>query len=150
MPDPTSVTITYCTQCRWLFRAAWLAQELLTAFEQELAGVTLAPDSGGVFEVRIGDERIFSRQRAGHFAEAAELKRLVRDRVAPGRNLGHSGPALWHRRSIATWCIISCRSRLSCESGRGGGQARSLRCTEVRSRRDRDFQRSSPAGHAGR
>jgi selenoprotein W-related protein len=90
MPGPTTITITYCTQCRWLLRAAWLAQQPLTAFEQELAGVTLAPDSGGVFEVRIGDELIFSRQQAGRFAEAAALKRLVRDRVAPGRNLGRS------------------------------------------------------------
>ncbi len=73
-----------------MLRAAWLAQELLTTFEQELAGVTLAPGSGGVFEVRVGEELIFSRQQAGRFAEAAELKRLVRDRVAPGRDLGHS------------------------------------------------------------
>lgn len=52
--------------------------------------MTLAPGSGGVFDVRVGDELIFSRQQAGRFAEAAELKRLVRDRVAPGRDLGHS------------------------------------------------------------
>ena len=87
---PATVTITYCTQCRWLLRAAWLAQELLATFELELGGVTLVPGSGGVFEVRVGDELIFSRQQAGRFAEAAELKRLVRDRVAPGRALGHS------------------------------------------------------------
>lgn len=34
-PKPR-VSITYCTQCRWLLRAAWLAQELLTTFEDEL------------------------------------------------------------------------------------------------------------------
>jgi selenoprotein W-related protein len=89
MPASATVTIVYCTQCRWLLRAAWMAQELLTTFEQELAGVTLAPGSGGVFEVRVGEELIFSRQQAGRFAEAAELKRLVRDRIAPGRDLGH-------------------------------------------------------------
>ncbi len=33
------VEITYCTQCRWLLRAAWTAQELLTTFESELGGV---------------------------------------------------------------------------------------------------------------
>jgi selenoprotein W-related protein len=84
------VTITYCTQCRWLLRAAWLAQELLTTFEAEIAGVTLAPGSGGIFEVRVGTEVVWSRKEAGRFPEAAELKRLVRDRVAPGRDLGHS------------------------------------------------------------
>jgi selenoprotein W-related protein len=90
MPIPATVTITYCTQCRWLLRAAWLAQELLTTFEQELAGVTLVPGNGGVFEVRVGDELVWSRRDAGRFPEAAELKRMVRDHVAPGRDLGHS------------------------------------------------------------
>ena len=91
MPTPATVTITYCTQCRWLLRAAWLAQELLTTFEQQLGGVTLVPGNGGVFEVRVGDEVVWSRKDAGRFPEAAELKRQVRDRVAPGRDLGHSG-----------------------------------------------------------
>ena len=90
MPREAAVTITYCTQCRWLLRAAWLAQELLGTFEAELAGVTLAPGSGGVFEVRVGDAVVWSRVEAGRFPEAAELKRLVRDRVAPGKPLGHS------------------------------------------------------------
>jgi len=89
VPGTATVTITYCTQCRWLLRAAWLAQELLGTFEAELAGVTLEPGRGGVFEVRVGDEVVWSRQEAGRFPEAAELKRLVRDRVAPGRDLGH-------------------------------------------------------------
>jgi selenoprotein W-related protein len=43
------IEITYCTQCRWLLRAAWLAQELLTTFEQDLDGVTLKPGSSGIF-----------------------------------------------------------------------------------------------------
>ena len=83
------VEIRYCTQCRWLLRAAWMAQELLSTFEAELGGVTLVPGTGGVFEVRVGDELVFSRQAEGRFPESAELKRLVRDRVAPGRDLGH-------------------------------------------------------------
>lgn len=90
MTGRSAVSITYCTQCRWLLRAAWLAQELLTTFEADLAGVTLVPGTGGVFEVRVGEELVFSRQAAARFPEAAEIKRLVRDRVAPGRPLGHS------------------------------------------------------------
>jgi selenoprotein W-related protein len=84
------VRIEYCRQCRWGLRAAWLAQELLATFEEELGGVTLVPGRGGVFEVRLGDEPIFSRVAEGRFPEAAELKRRIRDRVAPGRSLGHS------------------------------------------------------------
>lgn len=84
------IEIRYCTQCRWLLRSAWFAQELLTTFESELGEVALQPGTGGVFEVRIDDELIWSRKDAGRFPELKELKRLVRDRVAPERDLGHS------------------------------------------------------------
>lgn len=84
------VEIEYCTQCRWLLRAAWIAQELLTTFEKELAGVTLVPGAGGIFEVRLDGETIFSRKAQGRFPESRELKQLIRDRIAPGRDLGHS------------------------------------------------------------
>lgn len=86
----SQVEIEYCTQCRWLLRAAWLAQELLTTFETELKAVTLAPGTGGIFEVRLDGETIFSRKRQERFPEAKELKQLIRDRIAPGRDLGHS------------------------------------------------------------
>jgi selenoprotein W-related protein len=88
-PKPR-VSITYCTQCRWLLRAAWLAQELLTTFEAELGEVALCPGAGGIFEIRVGEELIWSRQREGRFPEAKEVKQRVRDRVALERNLGHS------------------------------------------------------------
>ena len=45
------IAIRYCTQCRWLLRAAWLAQELLSTFGTELGEVALAPGTGGVFEI---------------------------------------------------------------------------------------------------
>ena len=82
--------IEYCTQCRWLLRAAWLAQELLTTFESDLGRVSLVPGSGGIFEVRLNGEIIFSRKMAGRYPEAKEIKQLVRDRNALGKSLGHS------------------------------------------------------------
>jgi selenoprotein W-related protein len=84
------VEIRYCTQCRWMLRSAWMAQELLTTFEQELESVALAPGSGGVFEVKVNGERIWSRKEMGRFPDIKELKQLVRDRVAPDKDLGHS------------------------------------------------------------
>ncbi|WP_161887705.1 SelT/SelW/SelH family protein [Pontibacter russatus] len=84
------VEINYCTQCRWLMRAAWMAQELLTTFEAEIGEVALLPGTGGVFEVRLNGELIYSRKEAGRFPESKELKQLVRDRIAPDRPLGHS------------------------------------------------------------
>jgi selenoprotein W-related protein len=84
------VEIEYCRQCRWMLRAAWMAQELLTTFEDELGGVTLVPGTGGVFEVRVGAATAWSRKGEGRFPDAAELKQRVRDLVAPDRSLGHS------------------------------------------------------------
>lgn len=84
------VEITYCTQCRWLPRAAWMAQELLTTFEGELAEVALKPGRGGVFDVSLDGSLLFSRAETGRFPELKEIKQLVRDRVAPRRSLGHS------------------------------------------------------------
>jgi selenoprotein W-related protein len=85
------VTIEYCPKCRWLLRAAWLAQELLTTFSDELGEVALQPARvSGVFVVRADGVVVFSRADAGRFPEAKELKQLVRDRIAPGKDLGHS------------------------------------------------------------
>jgi selenoprotein W-related protein len=84
------VEIEYCTRCRFLPRASWIAQELLTTFVDELGEVALVPGEGGVFQVRVGAETVWCRKRDDGFPELAELKRRVRDRVAPGKSLGHS------------------------------------------------------------
>jgi selenoprotein W-related protein len=67
-----------------------MAQELLTTFEAEIGGVTLVPGVGGVFNVRIDGAPIWSRAEQERFPEIKELKRLVRDRVAPDKPLGHA------------------------------------------------------------
>ena len=63
------VVIEYCPQCRWLLRAAWTLQELLTTFPEELQEVALRPGSAGVFRISLN---------------------AIRDRLAPQRGLGHS------------------------------------------------------------
>ncbi len=83
------VEIVYCTQCRWLLRAAWMAQELLTTFEKELGEVALVPGSGGVFEIRVNESCLWSRIEEGRFPDIKELKQRVRDHVDPDRDLGH-------------------------------------------------------------
>jgi len=84
------VEIEYCRQCRWMLRAAWMAQELLVTFEEELGAVALRPGTGGVFQVSVDGEVVWSRKAEGRFPEMKELKQRVRDKVAPERDLGHS------------------------------------------------------------
>jgi len=84
------VEIHYCTQCRWLTRAAWMAQELLLTFDEEITELALRPGTGGVFEVVANGKLIWSRKAEGGFPEITELKQRVRDVIAPERDLGHS------------------------------------------------------------
>ncbi len=84
------IEIHYCTQCRWLMRAAWVAQELLTTFDQEIGELALVPRTGGLFEVRVNGDLVWSRKHRGRFPEVKELKQLIRDRIAPEKDLGHS------------------------------------------------------------
>ena len=85
------VKIKYCTGCRWLLRAAWSAQELLTTFEKDLDSVALSPsDTSGIFRVTVGDAVIWDRKDEGRFPEMKELKQALRDHIAPERDLGHS------------------------------------------------------------
>lgn len=90
MSDKPRLSILYCRQCRWLLRASWMAQEMLTTFSEELGEVALIPGTGGIFEIRLGDELLWSRKDKGRFPEMREIKQMVRDRVDPERDLGHS------------------------------------------------------------
>ena len=84
------VVISYCTQCQWLLRAAWLAQELLSSFADDLERVALLPGTGGVFRITCNGQQIWERKADGGFPEARELKQRLRDLIDPTRDLGHN------------------------------------------------------------
>ena len=86
----SKVKIVYCTQCGWLTRSAWIAQELLNTFNEEIEELILAPSTGGVFEIYADDKRIWSRKEQNGFPEIKALKQLIRDEIAPDKKLGHS------------------------------------------------------------
>lgn len=114
------VAITYCTQCRWMLRAAYFGQELLSTFGTTIGEIALIPATGGIFTVQLtylpesvpksaenasrngveevewsGDVGvksvlIWDRKVEGGFPETKVLKQRVRDCLEPGRDLGHS------------------------------------------------------------
>ncbi|CAL5872920.1 uncharacterized protein PFLUO_LOCUS7189 [Penicillium psychrofluorescens] len=111
------IAIAFCTQCRWMLRAAYFAQELLSTFGTDLGEVALVPMTGGVFTVTIwhassqmptGAETevglgpgpvtretlLWDRKRDGGFPDTKILKSLVRNVIAPDRDLGHTDRAL--------------------------------------------------------
>ena len=72
-----------------MLRASWMAQELLSTFEEEIGGVTLIPGTGGIFEVRVDGEVIASNREDMKMPELGAVKRALRDRVSPERRIGH-------------------------------------------------------------
>ena len=83
-----SVVIEYCTQCQWMLRAAWLAQELLTTFAGNMDEVTLRPRTGGVFKVFVGPTTVWDRTVDDGFPSAKELKNRIRNCALPELALG--------------------------------------------------------------
>ena len=84
------VEIYYCTKCRFILRANWLAQELLMTFTDRLGELALIPSDNGVFRVCLNGNEIFSKTKEGRFPDSKELKQLIRNEIEPGMDLGHS------------------------------------------------------------
>ncbi|MCE7066462.1 SelT/SelW/SelH family protein [Dyadobacter sp. CY326] len=90
MMKPT-ITIEYCPKCGWLLRAAWMAQELLTTFTDDLLALKLVPSEvAGRYIISFNEELLWDRKREGRFPEPKEIKQRVRDIIDPARSLGHS------------------------------------------------------------
>lgn len=86
-----TIEVEYCPKCGWLLRAAYIAQELLTTFQDEVYGVTLVPSEiSGRFQIRATDHIIFDRKREDGFKDIKIIKQLVRDKICPEKSLGHS------------------------------------------------------------
>ncbi|KAH8700610.1 Rdx family-domain-containing protein [Talaromyces proteolyticus] len=99
------ITIQYCTQCKWMLRAAYFGQELLQTFGTAIGEVSLMPTTGGIFTVTMlhssrtnsletETKLLWDRKTHGGFPEVKQLKSMVRDVIDPLRDLGHVDRAL--------------------------------------------------------
>ena len=61
------IIIEYCTQCNWLLRSAWMAQELLNTFSLEIGELVLKPGSGGIFKIFVNNKNLTLREEPGSF-----------------------------------------------------------------------------------
>nr|OQO27509.1 hypothetical protein B0A51_04307 [Rachicladosporium sp. CCFEE 5018] len=94
------VAITFCTQCRWMLRATYFGQELLSTFGTSIGEIALIPATGGLFTVHlthkppgateVQETLIWDRKAEGGFPETKVLKQLIRNHIEPGKDLGHS------------------------------------------------------------
>lgn len=58
--------------------------ELLHDYQHVIADVTLVMGSGGVFDVEVDGELLYSKKATGRHAEPAEVLGLFRERIVPG------------------------------------------------------------------
>lgn len=86
-----TITIEYCPKCNWLLRAAYMAQEFLYTFSNDVEAVSLKPGSiNGIYRIYIDERLLFDRKTHGGFIEVKELKQLIRDVINPNLKLGHA------------------------------------------------------------
>jgi selT/selW/selH selenoprotein domain len=114
-----NLSIEYCTGCRWLLRASWFMQECLTTFEKELGSVTLIPSKppspGGTFLLKLDNSILWDRTVEKSFPEAKVIKQLIRDQIAPTKDLGHSDDV----KNIGSAVVAAGEKCVECEEVRG-------------------------------
>lgn len=96
--EKKAVLIVYCPKCKWMLRAAYMAQEILSTFENEIEMISLKPgEVNGEFYISVAGKKIFDRKDFGGFPEIKELKQWIRDEVAPDKDLGHADTPVHHQ-----------------------------------------------------
>ena len=64
--EKPQIEIEYCIICKWLLRASWISQELLSTFSNEISRIALIPsDVAGIFEIRSGKKIIWDNPFLG-------------------------------------------------------------------------------------
>ena len=79
--------IEYCTSWGYRGRAVALARNLLQEHEKEMAEFTLVPSSGGVFEITLNDEVIFSKKELDRYPDKFEVELKVRQKLGKSEGL---------------------------------------------------------------
>ena len=73
-----NISIEYCAMWNYLPKASSLEVELKNNFPQ--ANISLISSGGGVFEISLNGNLIFSKKALNRFPEDGEIKKLVMDR----------------------------------------------------------------------
>mmetsp|Transcript_2001 Transcript_2001/g.3629 ORF Transcript_2001/g.3629 Transcript_2001/m.3629 type:complete len:360 (+) Transcript_2001:2936-4015(+) len=88
-----NVNVKYCNVSKWMMRANWICQEILSTFQDEVRSVTLIPmrssieEKSGIFEVSISDRIVWNRKKDGKAFHIEKIKSRIRDIVSPDKDL---------------------------------------------------------------
>ena len=73
-----NISIEYCAVWNYLLKASSLEAELKEKFSDST--VTLIPSGGGVFEISVDGELIFSKKSLNRFPEKSEISGILKSR----------------------------------------------------------------------
>ncbi len=75
------VVIEYCTGWGYLARAVALTRNILTDHGNKIEELNLVPSTGGVLEVTLNDELIFSKKQEDRYPEKREIEDIVAEKI---------------------------------------------------------------------
>ncbi len=75
------ISIEYCTSWGYVKRAVALAENLLNEHKNSIEALNIIPSSGGVFEVKLGDELVFSKKEVERFPEENEVEEIIKSKL---------------------------------------------------------------------
>jgi selenoprotein W-related protein len=83
------ITLEYCAPCKFSRRVVKLMEEILDDREIEayIRSWSLIPSKGGVFELTLNGELIFSKKALGRHAEPGEVKALLVSKLEALKNV---------------------------------------------------------------
>lgn len=76
------LTIEYCTGWGYLGRAVALTRSILNDYKNDISELKLLPSSGGVFEISLNDELLFSKKELDRFPEKNEIQDILKNKLA--------------------------------------------------------------------
>lgn len=75
------IGIEYCTSWGYVGRAVALARSLLNEHKNNIEDLTIVPSSGGVFEITLDGDLVFSKKELDRFPEKDEAEDLIRGKI---------------------------------------------------------------------
>lgn len=75
------ISIEYCTGWGYLGRAVALSRSILAQHKNEIEELKIIPSEGGVLEVSLNDELIFSKKELNRYPEKNEIEEIIKEKI---------------------------------------------------------------------
>ena len=76
-----TLSIEYCTSWAYLGRAVALARTILTEHTNNVSELKLIPSEGGVLEVTLNDELVWSKKELDRYPEKGEVEEIIKEKI---------------------------------------------------------------------